>query len=437
MKRICLAFVLSALVSAAFAAGTQPMTISSTTPTDLGVAPVFVQTLNQPVNICVADSSPTVGTQCNILQPGPPVTFYPADASSHVWASLLGSSSLIAYTPIYSSGSSISSVTQGTVPWVDDVQQWADTVLGAPSNFGTSPGAVKVPGVNAYVTDFPSTYAVTGTFYQATQPASIAASQIAAAAALDCWSVTDGCKADAANTATDTTAITRMQVEKQISKSVQAQQAAIVALGQATKANSVPVTPPADWLLGSPSAAVTGSYCMSETSGTMAAALAANAPIGSWRYGGTGYALLRKVTFGAQDSGTGFAAGVADFSIYGARSFTASDSGGNGATLTGNNGKLRTSFATTGLSDFRVSSTAALTAGTRTLDTTPLITDSNTVPTTANYQLFPLTDIFRQNVGEQPAEFAQNEGFVMEATVPATGTWFFTLTVCWDEVSAY
>ena len=223
MKRICLAFVLSALVSAALAAGTQTATISSTTPTNLGAAPVVVQTLNQPVNVCVADSSPTVGTQCNILQPGPPVTFYPADVGSDVWASLLGSSSLIAYTPIYSSGSSIGSVTQGTVPWVDDVQQWADTVLGAPSNFGTSPGAVKVPGVNAYVTDFPSTYAVTGTFWQATQPVSGASAQF-----VDGWNVTAGAKADTASTATDTTPISQMSVEKQISKSVQA---AVTALG--------------------------------------------------------------------------------------------------------------------------------------------------------------------------------------------------------------
>ena len=311
MKRICLAFVLSALVSAALAAGTQTATISSTTPTNLGAAPVVVQTLNQPVNVCIADSSPTVGTQCNILQPGPPVTFYPADVGSDVWASLLGSSSLIAYTPIYSSGSSIGSVTQGTVPWVDDVQQWADTVLGAPSNFGTSPGAVKVPGVNAYVTDFPSTYAVTGAFWQATQPVSLASlpalatganvigsvsqngawsvsvtSEVgvgatgaavpataqfagmsvggnltgmtgtanglkvdgsavtqpvsgtfwqatqpvsgASAQFVDGWNVTAGAKADAASTATDTTPISQMSVEKQISKSAQA---AVMALG--------------------------------------------------------------------------------------------------------------------------------------------------------------------------------------------------------------
>lgn len=45
------------------------------------------------------------------------------------------------------------SVTQGTTPWVDDITQWANVALGAPSNYGTSPGAVAVPGVNAFVTN--------------------------------------------------------------------------------------------------------------------------------------------------------------------------------------------------------------------------------------------------------------------------------------------
>ena len=33
-----------------------------------------------------------------------------------------------------------------------DTSSWAGTVLGAPSAYGTSPGAVNVPGVNAFVT---------------------------------------------------------------------------------------------------------------------------------------------------------------------------------------------------------------------------------------------------------------------------------------------
>jgi hypothetical protein len=56
-----------------------------------------------------------------------------------------------------------------------------------------------------------STIAVSGTFWQATQPVSIA----------DGINVTFGAKADAKSTATDTTAITAMSVWKQISASVQ------------------------------------------------------------------------------------------------------------------------------------------------------------------------------------------------------------------------
>lgn len=43
-----------------------------------------------------------------------------------------------------------------TSPANVNVQQWDGTALGAPSNYGTSPGAVTVPGVNAYVTNNPN-----------------------------------------------------------------------------------------------------------------------------------------------------------------------------------------------------------------------------------------------------------------------------------------
>lgn len=50
--------------------------------------------------------------------------------------------------------------TQVTSPWVTGVTQWGGGVLGAMANYGTSPGAVLVPGVNAFVTN---TVTVTGT----------------------------------------------------------------------------------------------------------------------------------------------------------------------------------------------------------------------------------------------------------------------------------
>lgn len=37
-----------------------------------------------------------------------------------------------------------------------DTTTWAGTTLGAPSNYGTSPGAVAVPGVNAFITNTPT-----------------------------------------------------------------------------------------------------------------------------------------------------------------------------------------------------------------------------------------------------------------------------------------
>ena len=50
-----------------------------------------------------------------------------------------------------------------------NITQWNGVALGSPSAYGTSPGAVNVPGVNAFVTN---SVAVTGTFFQATQPVS-------------------------------------------------------------------------------------------------------------------------------------------------------------------------------------------------------------------------------------------------------------------------
>ena len=43
-----------------------------------------------------------------------------------------------------------------TTPLADNVTQWASSALGAMANYGTPPGAVLVPGVNAFVTNIPA-----------------------------------------------------------------------------------------------------------------------------------------------------------------------------------------------------------------------------------------------------------------------------------------
>jgi hypothetical protein len=67
-------------------------------------------------------------------------------------------------------------VSQTGGPWTFNLTQMNSVALGSPSNYGTSPGAVAVQGVNAFVTN---PVAVTGTFFQATQPVSgtVAATQ--------------------------------------------------------------------------------------------------------------------------------------------------------------------------------------------------------------------------------------------------------------------
>jgi hypothetical protein len=180
-----------------------------------------------------------------------------------------------------------------------------------------------------------------------------------------------------------------------------------------------------------------GSYKKALNSGTMAAGLGANSPVFSFRYAGANLCLIKRVGLSLGDL-AGFTAGLMDFNIFVARSFTASDSGGTPGTLTGNNGKLRTSYATTGVADIRISSTATLTAGTRTLDADPQGVLSISAIATAGQPMVPLIqELFRAFPGEQPLVLAPNEGFVIQALVPATGTWQFGVETTWDEVASW
>jgi len=198
-----------------------------------------------------------------------------------------------------------------------------------------------------------------------------------------------------------------------------------------------------------------GSYSIANLSGTMAAGLGAVAPIYSMRWAdATRAMLLRRVGFVARNAGTAFTAGVFLFDLIVARAFTASDSSGTPILPTGNSQKKRTSFGTTLITDLRISSTATLTAGTRTLDTSPLQLIRGMVPATqVNYPMVaknnsphvPGTstiafsmdwqDLYNpDSATEWPLVFVQNEGFIIRATVPATGTWEFGVLMEWSEI---
>jgi hypothetical protein len=122
-----------------------------------------------------------------------------------------------------------------------------------------------------------------------------------------------------------------------------------------------------------------------------------------------------------------------------ARAFSASGTGGTAGTLTGNNGKVRTAMATTLMGDLRCATTAALGAGTKTLDTDPIGLFSFTVGTAVSAQYAGqvlLADCDAAH-GQYPIVLAQNEGLAIRATLPATGTWQFGVTVIWSEVDSF
>lgn len=182
-----------------------------------------------------------------------------------------------------------------------------------------------------------------------------------------------------------------------------------------------------------------GSYRKAMTSGTIAAGLAGASLVFGFRWAPSPNTLLcpvRRIVIAA-GCVTGFTAGFVKFDAFMARSMTAlHSSGGTAGTFTGNNAKLRTDFATSAGASCYISTTAAISGGTETLDTDPFAQASVSVPNTGGGVVLNPTDLFRAAPGECPIILENNEGFVIKATVPATGTWQIGVTVDWDEVAA-
>lgn len=186
-----------------------------------------------------------------------------------------------------------------------------------------------------------------------------------------------------------------------------------------------------------------GMYSIGGTSGTMAAGLASLSPIFAWRYPAANLCLVKRVLMSAVGGATAFTAGTGLFNIVAARAFTVADTGGSDITpvAAANTSKLRTSMATTGMvgaGNIRIASTGTLTAGTRTLDAQPLGSLACLCSATASIVMVPQqTPLFYQAVGEYPLVLAQNEGFIVQATVTATGTWAFAVQVYWEELASF
>jgi hypothetical protein len=195
-----------------------------------------------------------------------------------------------------------------------------------------------------------------------------------------------------------------------------------------------------------------GHYRVSVPTGTLTAGLAAGGQIFSLRWADATRLLVLKSLNVKVLTLTPFTG--ATLSDYGsvdavvARSFTVAASGGTAVTLTGNNAKVRTSMATSLVNTMQVATTAALTAGTQTLDAqafkSSLVRGNRTNPAAATEEAVASTDNglalnFNVSNGEYPIVLAANEGIVIRnRTVwPIAGTAMYVIDVAWAEVTAY
>lgn len=183
------------------------------------------------------------------------------------------------------------------------------------------------------------------------------------------------------------------------------------------------------------------SYSLGYQSGVMAAGLGAAAPVFAFRWATVGQlCIVRSVRISAGGI-TAFTAGAVFFDLITARAWSANDTGGGAVAWTvSGSGRRRSTLADSGFAtagEIRASATATLSAGTRTLDTNPLSTVAGSTTATAGDFILPLTEMVPQSPAHpivlSAAAAATAQGLVIRATVPATGTWSFAVSVDWEE----
>lgn len=189
-----------------------------------------------------------------------------------------------------------------------------------------------------------------------------------------------------------------------------------------------------------------GHYSWGGATGILPAALGANSEIWQFRWAdATRFALIRKIKISACVTTTFFAAGVpVTIDLIKSTGWTVAGTGGTAITPAATI-KKRTSMASTLLvaGDMRIATTAALGAGTKTLEANSLAAMVAPGPITASLNgqiIAPGTIMWQAEVGdgEYPLVLAQNEGLsIRSVAVPATGTWQATVDIQWAEVSAY
>jgi phage tail protein X len=173
------------------------------------------------------------------------------------------------------------------------------------------------------------------------------------------------------------------------------------------------------------------------TSGVVAAGLAANAPV--YFFSVSPFvpyvvSVVRRVDISVGNAGTAFAAGVATFQMFAART-SGNDSGGLTASIANHNTKLRTNMGFVNAASMNIANTVALNVGTRVLDAQPIASVSGSVIGAPGEVVIPPSTLWDSRMSEYPLVFTPwaAGGFEIQATVPATGTWTMSVSIQWEE----
>jgi hypothetical protein len=204
-----------------------------------------------------------------------------------------------------------------------------------------------------------------------------------------------------------------------------------------------------------------GHYRAVLTTGTIAAGMAANGELVQMRWvDATRFCVVQQVTvLEFRNITTAFAAGPYEFNIIRSTAWSADGTGGGAVAVTDPQMQMRppTMGASLFSTGFRLATTAALGAGTKTFDTNKMgacFGNVGSTPAIAEYFIpkgggvtgtgGPGVDIMAPDAsnGEHPLILTSNggstsEGISIRATVPATGTWIASFLVKWCEVTAF
>jgi hypothetical protein len=166
--------------------------------------------------------------------------------------------------------------------------------------------------------------------------------------------------------------------------------------------------------------------------------VAANGALFSFRNISANPVLIRRVGVGFITTTAFTAAQKLDFGLSVARAFSASDTAGTAIAFTGNNAKHRSSEGTLTSVDCRISSTGALTAGTKTLDTNSIGIASGWSGA-AGQTIVLSNNLLSHDPEDLPIVLVQNEGFnVLNLTaMGAAGVGVLTVSMELAEVLSY